>query len=59
MSLKILFIGVLLLYLSSWGMYVDYLYHFKKQFKWYDVLISFVPIVRAMYLVLVVEDDDV
>jgi uncharacterized membrane protein len=59
MSLKILIFGVITLYVGSTGMYIEYLWHFKPQFKWYDVIISALPIVRSIYLLFAIEDDDV
>jgi uncharacterized membrane protein len=59
MSLKMLIFGVIVLYAGSTGMCIEYLWHFKSQFKWYDLVISALPIVRSIYLLFAIEDNDV
>lgn len=52
----IMIIGLILVYVSSVMMTMIYIRE-QRKIKWFDWIIAFIPVVRAIYISIVIEED--
>lgn len=56
MAILLITVGVILVYISTGMMVIDFIKTNKKHLRYYDYIVAFIPIVRTIYMMIVEED---
>ena len=56
MAILLIQVGVVLVYISTGIMVLDYLKTNKKKIKKHDYILAFIPIIRVFYMMIEIED---
>ncbi len=55
MAILLITVGVILVYISTGMMVIDFLKENKKHLKYYDYIVAFIPVVRVFRMMIEVD----
>lgn len=56
MAILLITVGVILVYISTGMMVIDFIKTNKKHLRYYDYIVAFIPMIRVFYMMIVEED---
>lgn len=56
MAILLITVGVILVYISTGMMVIDFIKTNKKHLRYYDYIVAFIPMIRVFYMMIVEVD---